>query len=253
MQHDRQFPNEPRQVGPDETFTESGGQMQISGQGAVMRVNGLLAKMVFDKNPDREFYVEESYAIEWMNPFLTPAGALMKINRQPVPEISPEMVDRDHKFWCGLSERTIGDWITYDTSVKDLCDFCEKVYVRHDQSGFKGNPRFLRNQYAQKAYSKLRDSIASSIYQWRADGAEGAKIGPAARARMSKEAEFALKQAFALCPYSPEAVYHLMILYYNQRRTDDIRMILNTALQLDPTNPMFDEWLKSLNDNLKKL
>ena len=136
--------------------------------------------------------------------------------------------------------------------MKDLCDFCEKVYVRHDQSGFKGNPAFLRNQYSQKTYAKLRNSIASSIYQWRAGGAEGAKEGATARARMSKEAEFGLKQAFALCPYEPEPVYQLLVLYSDQRRSDETRMILNTALHADPTNTYFAGWLKSFNDNQKQ-
>src|SRR5208283_1104004 len=99
------------------------------------------------------------------------------------------------------SERTIGNWISYDTPVKDVCDFCEKVYVRHDYSGFKGDPKFIRDEDAQKSFSKLRNSIASSIYQWRADFSDEARRNPALKARMTKETEFALKQSFALCPF----------------------------------------------------
>jgi len=247
MEHDKLHPNEPSQVLPGEVVTGQGGTLQITGLSAVMRVNGLIAKKVFDENPSREFYVEESFPLDWMRPYLTPSGIILKINHQPVPEITQEMMDADHKFWCDLSGRTIGNWITYDTSVKNVCDFCEKVYVLHDQSDFKGDPRFLQSPYAQKAYSMLRGSIASSIYQWRTDGPEAPKTDPETKARMLKEAEFALKQALALWPSDGKAVYDSMILLSSQRRFEEARMILSTALDVDPKNPQLAEWLSQLN------
>ena len=48
-----------------------------------MAINGLLAKIMFDKNPDREFYIEESFPLDWMYPYLEPHGLIFKINRQP--------------------------------------------------------------------------------------------------------------------------------------------------------------------------
>ena len=105
MEHDLKFPNEPKQVRPDENINTANGQMQVTGQGAVMRINGMLTKMIFDRNPDHEFYVEESFPLDWMYPNLTPFGIIMKINRQPVPEITEEMMARDHQFWSDYSER----------------------------------------------------------------------------------------------------------------------------------------------------
>ena len=254
IEHDTKFPNEPRQVRSDETIITANGTLQVTGQGAVMRINGSLTQMIFDRNPDHEFYVEESFPLDWMYPRLTPFGIIMKINRQPVPEITEEMIARDHRFWSDYSERLIGNWITYDTPVKDICDFCQKVYVQHDYSGFKGDPKFVRDEDAQKSFSKLRNAIGASIYQWRAGQLPNAPPPPAmsdaARARTTKETEFALKQAFAYCPYSPEAVYHLMFLYYNQRRLEDIRLILITAQMLDPHNGQFNDWLQEVDKNL---
>ena len=34
---------------------------------------------------------------------------------------------------------------------------------------FKGDPKFVRDEDAQKSFSKLRNAIGASIYQWRAD------------------------------------------------------------------------------------
>ena len=258
VEHDQNHPNEPKQVRGDEVVNTEGGRLQVSGQGAVMRINGMLTKIIFDRNPGHEFYVEESFPLDWMYAHLTPFSDIMKINRQEVPVLTPETVERDHKFWCDVeAERTIGNWITYDTSIKDICNFCEKVYVRHDYSGFKGDLKFIRDEDAQKSFSKLRNAIASSIYGWRAGLIQPAPappaVSPEVRARMLKESEFALKQAFAFCPYSPEAVYHLMVLFYEQRRFEDIQMILRTCNDLDPYNGQFNYWLTQVNAQLDQI
>jgi tetratricopeptide (TPR) repeat protein len=177
-----------------------------------------------------------------MYPYLTPFGVIMKINRQPVPEITQEIIDKDHAFWSRWSERTIGNWITYDTSVKDICAWAENVYLRHYFGGFTGDRNFVRDDDAQKAFSKMRSSIAASIYQWRSGNAHS----PAEKARVTKEAEFALKQAFAYCPYSPEAVFHLINLLLNANRIDDALLILKTCHKLDPYNDQINGTIDQL-------
>ncbi|MGP8199990.1 MAG: protein O-mannosyl-transferase family, partial [Limisphaerales bacterium] len=83
LAHDNEFPNEPRQVKPGEDVHIENGRVSVSGQVAVMSINGLLTKVIFDKNPGHEFYEEESFPLDWMYPHLTPFGVIMKINRQP--------------------------------------------------------------------------------------------------------------------------------------------------------------------------
>jgi len=210
---------------------------------AVMAINGLLTKTIFDANPTNEFYVEESFPLDWMFPYLSPFGIIMKINRQPLPELSDEICERDHAFWSRYSERFIGDWITYETPVKDIAEFAERVYLRHDFSRFKGDRAFVRDDQAQKAFSKLRSSIAG-VYAWRL-GMSGsptipqylAKPGPE-HDRMLREADFAFKQAFAFCPYSPEAVYRYINLLANPTvgRLDDALIVAETCLKFDPYN-----------------
>ena len=109
---------------PARTSDHVGDKMQVSGQVAVMAINGLLTKVIFDHNPKNEFYVEESFPLKWMYPHLTPFGIIMKINRQPLPELTEEIVRQDHEFWTQYSERLIGNWITYDTSVKEIAAVC---------------------------------------------------------------------------------------------------------------------------------
>ncbi|MFM2082847.1 MAG: hypothetical protein RL380_1538, partial [Verrucomicrobiota bacterium] len=230
------------QLKPGENVQVADGKLQVSGQVAVMSINGFISKNMFDENPDNEFYVEESFPMDWMYPHLTPFGVIMKVNRQPLAEISQEICDRDHDFWTQYSKRFIGDWINYDTSVKDVCDWAEKTYLRHDYSGFKGDRAFVRDDSGQKAFSKLRSSIASSIYVHRAGKAKST----IEQGRMVKEADFALKQAFAFCPYSPEAVYNYVQLLANTGRGADAILIARTAVKLDPYNDAFANLVKSL-------
>src|SRR5207302_3710252 len=118
LQHDAQFPNEPKQIRPGEDVKIIDNRVQVSGQVAVMSINGLITKVIFDHNPKNEFFVEESFPLDWMYPYLTPFGVIMKINRQPLPELTDQIVKTDHEFWSQFSGRLIGNWITYDTPVK---------------------------------------------------------------------------------------------------------------------------------------
>ena len=64
MQHDMQLPNEPKQIKPGEDVKIVDNRIQVSGQVAVMAINGLLTKDIFDKNPNHDFYVEESFPLD---------------------------------------------------------------------------------------------------------------------------------------------------------------------------------------------
>jgi tetratricopeptide (TPR) repeat protein len=255
--HDQEHPNEPRQLKPGEevrVVTGPDGQqrVQVSGQVAVMSINGLLTKDMFDKNPDNEFFVEESFPLDWMFPHLTPFGVIMKINRQPLPELSDEICQRDHEFWAQFSKRLIGDWITYDTPVKEITDFARRTYLQHNYKDFKGDRKFARDDQAQKAFSKLRSSIGG-LYAWRLGLMSGAPTPPqylpknnAEQQRMLKEAEFAFKQALAFCPYSPEAVFRYVQLLLALNRVSDALLIAETCLSLDPYNGQVEGLVNSL-------
>ena len=251
-EHDKNFPNEPAQIkqGEDVHFSADG-RVQVSGQVAVMAINGLLTKVIFDKNPDHEFYVEESFPLDWMYPYLTPFGIIMKINRQPLPELTDDIVKKDHAFWSQYSERMIGNWVDYKTKVADICDWAEKVYLAHDFSNFEGDPKFLRDDNGQKAFSKLRSSIGG-IYKWRYEQLiRNPTANPVEKQRMAKEAEFAFKQAFAYCPYSPEAVYRYVQLLLSLQRVDDALRIAKTCQKLDPFNGQIESMVKQLEGNQK--
>ena len=157
-----------RQAGtlqPGEDARMENGKPKIQGV-AVMMVNALIAKVIFDKNPDREFYVEESFPLPWMHPYLSPHGLLMKLNREPLNAISSGEIQKDQDFWSKELADKIGDWLTKDTPVSNVCTFAKKVFANKDLKDFRGDSRFVNDTYTLKTYSKLRSSIAG-IYAWR--------------------------------------------------------------------------------------
>jgi hypothetical protein len=250
LQHDMQFPNEPRQIRPMEDVKVVDQRVTVAGQVAVMSINGLLTKVMFDHNPKNEFFVEESFPLDWMYPHLTPYGIIMKINRQQLPSLTEEAMQKDHDFWKQYSKRLTGDIIDYDTPISTICDWIEKTYLRHDFNGFTGDRKFIHDDDAQKAFSKLRSSIGG-IYSWRLTQAPP-QFRPKSEAeyqRVLKEAEFTFRQAFAFCPYSPEAVFrYIQLLTSMPNRIEDALLIARTCEKLDPYNPSAINLVRSLED-----
>jgi len=148
-----------------------GGRVQVQGVGGVMKINGILCKQIFEHNqfvtetrtdeatrqagfavvpsdplgPDgklrqRDFYVEESYVIPWMYPYLTPHGLIMKINNKPT-KITKEMIKNDRDFWDWYVDRLVND------------------------------SKFTRDIVARKTFSKLRSAIAG-LYDARGEKTE---------------------------------------------------------------------------------
>jgi len=157
------------------------GRVQVSGALGVMEINGILAQMIFEHNNYKhDFYVEESYVIPWMFPYMTPHGLIMQIHPKHTP-LSPKVIRDDQVFW---------DWYT------------RRLY---------DNPAFRRDVTARKSFSKLRSAIGG-LYRSRAKLAEAENAFQQARILypLSPEANFRLSQE-VLLPLGriPEA-RHLM-------------------------------------------
>lgn len=237
-----------KKLKPGEDVRMVDGQVNVSGQVAVMSINGLLTKVVFDRNPDREFYVEESFPLDWMYPYLEPHGLIMKINRKPQAQLSEEVIARDHDYWGQLVGGMIGDWLGDQTRVSELAGFVDRVYVHKNPKGFAGDPLFIRNKYSQMIFSKLRSSIAG-VYAWRLSSNAPAEFKPetdAERQRLVHETDLAFRQAFALCPYSPEAVFRYVNFLLQFDRVEDARVITQAYLDVDPQNSTVRDLLRNI-------
>jgi beta-lactamase regulating signal transducer with metallopeptidase domain len=220
----RRMQNGQLKPGENIKVDQPSGRVQISGQVAVMEINGLLVKVIFDKNTNQEFYVEESFPLDWMYPYLEPHGIIFKLNRQPLSELPNEIVQRDHDYWTKTIQPMIGDWLGDDTSVQEVTDFAKKVFLERDFSGFTGDPRFVQNDYSCKMFSKERASIAD-LYVWRMNHA----ANDGEKERMAREADFAYRQALALCPYNPEAGKGYVDFLKSRNRDSDAALVNEMA------------------------
>jgi hypothetical protein len=229
LAHDKQFPNEPRQLQPgdEDVRQDSNGRIQLRSHWNVIGVRQLLTKIIFDRNPDREFYVVEGFPLDWMYPHLEPHGLIMKINRQPPPELSDEIVQHDSDYWTKYLTPMIGGWLKPDTAIAEVAAFAEKIHVKKDLSGFAGDPQFFQSEYWCENFSKLRSSIGG-LYEWRAQHA----ADDAEKKRMNDAADFAFRQAWALCPYSPETVVRYVALLMSQNRRADALLVAETAAKM---------------------
>jgi hypothetical protein len=231
------------QLKPGEDVKTVDNRVQVSGQIAVMEINGLLVRVIFEHNPGHEVYIEESFPLEWMYPYLSPHGLIMKLNPEPLAELTEPAIRKDHEYWRRYTGQLLGDWMTDATSVQEVCDFAERVYLRKDLGAFTGDRAFARNDMAQKSFSKLRSSIAG-LYAWRKEHTETEEE----RTRMAKEADYAFRQALALCPYSPEAVFRYVTLLTNEKRPQDALLVAQTCLRVDPANAQVAQLVKQLKE-----
>jgi len=227
----------------EQVKVDKNGRLQASGVTSVMELNGLIAKIIFDKNPDHEFYIQESFPLDWMYPYLQPHGIIFKINHQPLDTLSEEIVQQDHDYWTKLIQPMIGDWLNDDTSVDEIAKFADKVFRQHKFSSFTGDPQYVQNDYACKVFGKERAAIAE-LYAWRAKNATSTDE----KKRMAQAADFAYRQSMALCPYSPETVVRYLNLLMTQNRKSDALLVVETAAKIHP-----DPQLTQIIANIKKI
>jgi hypothetical protein len=237
LEHDQKFPDEPKQVLPGEEIKTVNGQVQISGQVAVMAINGLLVHDILRLNPDHEFYVEESFPLDWMYPYLEPTGLIFKLHRAPLDSLFEETVLNDREYWQRLTRRLIGQVVHDETEVAEICATAQELSGK--PKDFQGDPDFLRDENARKTFSKLR-SAGSGLYAWRVVHAKSSSE----RRQMTREAELAFKQAFLLCPQSPEAVGRYVVFLISEHRNEDAQKIVALAMKLNPSDDILKSWAR---------
>ncbi len=66
---------------------------------------------------------------------------------------------------------------------------------------------------------------------------------------MLQEADFAFRQAYVLCPSSPEALFRYVNLLVDAKRVDDALLLAQTSLKFTPENAA----TKSLVQTLQQL
>ena len=187
------------------------GRVQVTGALSVMDINGILTRKMFDhERLRRDFYVEESYVIKWMYPFLTPHGLIMKINAEE-NALNDSIIRNDMEFW---------DWYTRRL-LKD--------------------PAFRRDFPAQKSFSKLRAAIAGLYANRRVSARKDGDF----RKYGSLSAQ-AFREAVSLYPASPEATFrYIQEILGPASKWDVILDMVGYTDRVDPNNSRTKDVLKN--------
>jgi hypothetical protein len=97
--------------------------------------HSVVMRLIWEKNRDaHEFFVEESFPLEWSYDHAEPHGLVYKIHREPLKKIPAEAVRGDFEFWNAYSQKLLS------------------------------NPGYLRDYDAQRSFSKLR-ATAGNLYR----------------------------------------------------------------------------------------
>ena len=100
--------------------------------------HSVVTRLIWEKNKDsHEFFVEESFPLEWSYDHALPHGLVYQIAREPLKEIPADVVKKDMDFWNAYVESLLR------------------------------NPDFSDDYDAQRSFSKLRTTTGHLYQHWK--------------------------------------------------------------------------------------
>jgi tetratricopeptide (TPR) repeat protein len=117
LQHDEEFPNEPKQIKPGEDIKMVDNRVQVSGQVVVMAINEKLFQVLMEKNPNASFAIEQSFPFASMYGDATPLGPIMELRVQdPQNALTAERAAQSVDYWQTTAQQLLADPETPDGS-----------------------------------------------------------------------------------------------------------------------------------------
>jgi hypothetical protein len=110
LEHDQQFPNEPKQLLPGEDVHMVDGKVQVGGQAAVMAINERLLQSLMQKNPDLSFAIQESFPLKGTYADALPLGPLMELRAVDDPNtFTSERAQQSLDYWRNRADQILSD------------------------------------------------------------------------------------------------------------------------------------------------
>ena len=110
LEHDQQFPNEPKQIRPGEDVKVVDGRVQVSGQVAVFSINEMLLQTLMSKNPDLSFALQESSPLKGTYADALPLGPLMELGAQNEQNsFTAERAAQSLDYWRNAAQQIFSD------------------------------------------------------------------------------------------------------------------------------------------------
>lgn len=192
-------------------------------------INAKLSKLIFERNPDRPFYIEPTFYLPmWAYPHVVPRGAAFEINREPLAELPDHITQAERAFWSQRCAQVLGLSGDPDLSVQEVCDFVDRVYIRRQLEDFRGDAAHLGDLRSQDWLWAARHASAR-VYRWRC--AEATLVSE--KQRMLNECLLAYQQAFAL---SPALAFDFADVLEATGRIGDPLAVLEQSARFQPAN-----------------
>lgn len=110
LQHDLDFPDEPKQIRSGESVTMKDGKVQVSGVTAVMGINEKLLQMLMEKNPDLSFAMQESFPMRGTYADAVPLGPLMELGvNDAQTTFTSGRAAQSVNYWQSVAQATLND------------------------------------------------------------------------------------------------------------------------------------------------
>jgi hypothetical protein len=138
LEHDQQFPNEPKQIRPGEDARITENRIQVGGQVAVMAINERLLQMLMVKNPDVSFAIEQSFPFTSMYGDTSPLGPIMELHVQDSQNVlTRERAAQSADYWRAAARELLSDPVAVEadsvrmTYAKMAADQAALLLARH--------------------------------------------------------------------------------------------------------------------------
>jgi hypothetical protein len=203
LEHDRLFPDEPKQVQPGEDIRLGDGSnpdspagtnrtIQVSGNVAVMAINERILQAIMDTNPGMSFALEESFPLRSTYSTAVPLGPIMQLRAS----------DAQHSFTLDTAAQTLDYW---QTTAKQLAT----------------DPEAPEGSDVRKTYSHMAQSQANLLADHNYDA----------------EAEQTYRLALQMEPDNSGAVYALANLLTQMGRLDEAHQVVENFTRNHPSQP----------------
>jgi hypothetical protein len=248
--------HEMNQLKPGELVTITNGRPSVSGQVAVMEINGRIMKLILTRNPQREVFLEGPYLPDWSFSHLVPEGVLLRVAQAPLDELPPEVMARNRAWWNKRTSELLGEHIALDTPWSRIIELARATFLDREKRGLEQGARWrvgdttLPLQVEVCMNHAIQRAAIGQVYSWRAN----VTAEQSAKAAYAREADLAFRQAFALCPNAYDTVYYQSAKWLGeQQRWDDLELVLSFLEEMAlPEEAGTREWIQRSRDWLKQ-
>jgi cytochrome c-type biogenesis protein CcmH/NrfG len=230
-----------------------------------------IAQWIFEKNKHkRDFFIEESFPMEWTYAYAVPNGLSYRLNKEPLETLPPEVVAEDFRYWNAYVDRLLGDKNFHEDfdakrSFSKLRNSTGNIYrarrmwaeaERAYRQALQLHPNNMESLVALSDILRAQkrwDEMAE-IWDRAIDGDPNNRAVGKARARVTRLREAdreisALQGELAANPQNPEVVSNLLRLYMETGQPDLARQQLEQSAQAFGDNPEFLKFAVDFSNN----